>query len=78
MEPGEKGEFPANPHRLANIGTFRAYIEVYLRTNPRVYQAMTLMVRTLEPTPRGSVDLTELFYRNHRLGGLWKHPGRYF
>ena len=53
MELGEKGEFPANPHRLANIGTFRAHIEVYLRTNPRVYQTMTRTLRTLEPTPVG-------------------------
>ncbi|NDP62908.1 MAG: mechanosensitive ion channel family protein [Polaromonas sp.] len=53
VELGEKGAFPANQHRLTNIGTFRAYIEVYLRGNPRVHQAMTLMVRTLEPTPEG-------------------------
>ena len=50
---GEKGTFPANQRRLTNIGTFRAYIEVYLRGNPRIHQGMTLMVRTLEPTPEG-------------------------
>ena len=50
---GEKGEFPANQYRLTNIGTFRAYIEVYLRGNPGVHQGMTLMVRTMEPTPEG-------------------------
>ena len=52
-ELGEKGEFLANQHRLTNIGTFRAYIEAYLRSNPRIHQDMTLMVRTMEPTPEG-------------------------
>lgn len=50
---GEKSEFPANQWRLTNIGTFRAYVEAYLRANPRVHQTMTLMVRTLESTPEG-------------------------
>ena len=53
VELGEKGTFPANQRRLTNIGTFRAYVEVYLRGNPRIHQGMTLMVRTLEPTPEG-------------------------
>jgi len=52
-ESGDKGGFPANQRRLTNIGTFRAYIEAYLRSNPRVHQGMMLMVRTLEPTPEG-------------------------
>ena len=50
---GEKVEFLGNQHRLTNIGTFRAYIECYLRANPRINQNMTLMVRTLESTPEG-------------------------
>ena len=50
---GEKGAFPANQRRLTNIGTFRAYVEVYLRGSPRIHQGMTLMVRALEPTPEG-------------------------
>jgi miniconductance mechanosensitive channel len=53
VQLGEKGEFPANQYRLTNIGTFRAYAEVYLRGNPAVHQAMMLMVRTMEPTPEG-------------------------
>ena len=52
-ESGGKGGFPANQRRLTNIGTFRAYIEAYLRSNSRVHQGMMLMVRTLEPTPEG-------------------------
>lgn len=50
---GDKSEFPANQWRLTNIGTFRAYVDAYLRANPRVNQTMTLMVRTLEATPEG-------------------------
>ena len=50
---GDKGTFPANQRRLTNIGTFRAYVEVYLRGSPRIHQGMTLMVRALEPTPEG-------------------------
>ncbi len=50
---GERVEFTANQRRLTNIGTFRAYIEAYLRANPGIHQDMTLMVRTLESTPEG-------------------------
>lgn len=39
--------------RLTNIGTFRAYIERYLRNHPGIHQGMTLMVRQLSPTPEG-------------------------
>ena len=40
--------------RLSNIGSFRAYVEHYLRNNPGIHQSgMTLMVRQLSPTPEG-------------------------
>lgn len=40
--------------KLTNIGSFRAYIEYYLRNNPSIHQvSMTLMVRQLSPTPEG-------------------------
>lgn len=52
-EHGEQAQFAANQRRLTNIGTFRAYIEAYLMANPRIHQGMTLMVRTMEPTPEG-------------------------
>lgn len=40
--------------KLTNIGTFRAYIDKYLRNNPGIHQSgMTLMVRQLSPTPEG-------------------------
>ncbi len=40
--------------KLTNIGSFRAYVEHYLRNNPGIHQSrMTLMVRQLSPTPEG-------------------------
>ena len=42
-----------NGRRLTNIGSFRAYIEAYLRSHPSVHQEMTLMVRQLDPGPDG-------------------------
>lgn len=39
--------------KLTNIGTFRAYIDKYLRNHPGIHQNMTLMVRQISPTPEG-------------------------
>ena len=39
--------------RLTNIGTFRAYMDAYLRQHPRVAQDMTLMVRQLASSEVG-------------------------
>ena len=50
---GERVALLANQRRLTNIGTFRAYVEAYLRAHPGIHQHMTLMVRTLQPTPEG-------------------------
>lgn len=44
---------PANLRHLTNIGTFRAYIEWYLRNHPHIHQKMTLLVRQLNPTSDG-------------------------
>src|SRR5690606_27373494 len=38
---------------LTNLGTFRAYVQAYLRANARLRQDMTMIVRTLEATPEG-------------------------
>ena len=50
---GERVKLVANQRRLTNIGTFRAYVLAYLQAHPDIHQTMTLMVRTLEPTPEG-------------------------
>lgn len=42
-----------NGRRLTNIGTFRAYIESYLRHHPSINTEMTLIVRQLAPDGRG-------------------------
>lgn len=50
---GEKGLAPLNQRRLTNLGTFRVYVESYLRHNPRIRQDMTLLVRQLAPGADG-------------------------
>jgi miniconductance mechanosensitive channel len=45
--------FLANSRRLTNIGTFRAYVDAYLRQHTGINQHMILMVRQLSPTPDG-------------------------
>lgn len=49
----EAGRDPINARRATNIGTFRAYVEQYLRAHPRINQDMTLLVRQLQPTETG-------------------------
>ncbi len=44
---------PLNGRRLTNLGTFRIYIEEYLKHHPKIRKDMTLMVRQLAPTPQG-------------------------
>jgi len=42
-----------NGRRMTNIGTFRAYVEAYLRNNSKIHQEMTFLVRQLAPGPNG-------------------------
>jgi len=42
-----------DPRRLTNVGTFRAYVRHYLRNHPMIHQEMTLLVRPLQPGPKG-------------------------
>jgi miniconductance mechanosensitive channel len=48
-----QGNDPVNSRRITNIGTFRAYVERYLRTHKGVHQDMPLVVRQLTPTSDG-------------------------
>ncbi len=48
-----EGRDPVNQRRVTNLGTFRAYVFAYLRANPRISGAMTLLVRQLQPTGQG-------------------------
>lgn len=45
--------YQINGRRLTNLGTFRAYLEAYLRHHPNIHQNMTLMVRQLAPSSNG-------------------------
>lgn len=42
-----------NGRRLTNLGSFRAYLERYLKSHKDIRQDMTLMVRQLPPTHEG-------------------------
>ena len=42
-----------NARRVTNLGTFRAYVERYLRSHPGIHTDMTLLVRQLQPTTEG-------------------------
>ncbi|GAA4522850.1 mechanosensitive ion channel family protein [Chelativorans composti] len=50
---GEHAAVPANTRRATNIGTFRAYVQSYLRAHPGVHKGMTIMVRQMAPEPHG-------------------------
>ncbi|KWQ05131.1 MAG: mechanosensitive ion channel [Acinetobacter harbinensis] len=42
-----------NQRRLTNLGTFRAYVEFYLKQHAGISQNQSLMVRQLQPTSEG-------------------------
>ena len=42
-----------NGRRMTNIGTFRKYIEEYLKRHPMIHKDMTFMVRQLQSTEKG-------------------------
>lgn len=50
LGPAEAG---LNRRRLTNIGTFRAYVESYLKAHPNLRLDLTMIVRQLEPGPEG-------------------------
>jgi miniconductance mechanosensitive channel len=50
---GRNPQLNADIRRLTNLGTFRVYIERYLRAHPRIHREMTLLVRQHNPTPTG-------------------------
>lgn len=42
-----------NQRRLTNLGTFRAYVEFYLRQHHGIAQNQTILVRQMQPTSEG-------------------------
>ncbi len=53
VEHGIDVSVAANGRRLTNVGTFRAYIDAYLRHHPMIHNDMTFLVRHLAPTAEG-------------------------
>ena len=49
----QQGAKPINERRVTNLGTFRAYVEQYLRNHAGVNQELTLLVRQLQPGATG-------------------------
>lgn len=44
---------PINSRKLTNLGTFRIYIEEYLKSNKNIHENMTFLVRHLKPNENG-------------------------
>lgn len=55
-----------NGRHLTNIGTFRAYVEAYLRHHPMIRQDMTFLVRQLPPVDKGLPIEIYVFSREQR------------
>ena len=52
-EHGLDGSNLVNGRHQTNLGVFRAYLELYLKSLPAVNQELTCMVRQLQPTEKG-------------------------
>lgn len=52
-EHGLDSSSPTNGRRLTNLGTLRAYLTAYLKTNTNIHKDMTCMVRQLQPGAEG-------------------------
>ena len=46
-------QFLFNKRRITNIGTYRAYIEYYLKKNDQIHKSLTFLVRQLAPSENG-------------------------
>ena len=43
----------ANGRRITNIGTFRAYIQTYLKNHSKIHDKLTFLIRQLSPSEKG-------------------------
>jgi len=57
---------PVNGRQMTNIGTFRKYIEAYLREIPELHPEMIFLVRQLQPTDRGLPIEVYVFSKDQR------------
>ena len=42
-----------NGRRLTNIGTYRAYIQAYLKNHVQIHEELTFLIRQLAPSEKG-------------------------
>lgn len=66
-----------NERRMTNVGTFRAYLQEYLRHHPRIREDMTLMVRQLAPDANG-LPIEIYCFTNTVVWAEYEDPGGYF
>ena len=50
---GSKANDVINARSMTNLGTFRAYVNEYLKNHPQISKSNTLLVRQLQPTENG-------------------------
>lgn len=55
-----------NGRRMTNIGTFRKYVEEYLKRHPMIHKELTFMVRQLSPTEKGLPIEIYVFSKDQR------------
>ncbi len=65
-EQGVDASSVVNGRRLTNLGTFRAYLEAYLRSLPYADPSQTLMVHQKPPTEKGLPLQIYLFSKEQR------------
>jgi len=65
-EKGVTGECLVNGRHMTNLGTFRRYIEEYLRNHSDIHKDMTFLVRHLQPTDKGLPIEIYVFSREQR------------
>lgn len=58
-----------NGRRLTNLGTFRAYVQAYLKNHPQISESMTFLVRQLASGPEGVPIEIYVFSKEQR----WVH-----
>lgn len=63
---GVDDSLPVNGRRLTNIGTFRKYVEEYLKHHPKIHNDMTFLVRHLQPTDKGLPVQIYVFSKDQR------------
>lgn len=63
---GVDPESPLDGRRLTNLGTFRAYLDAYLRANPNIRSDMTFLVRQLPPSGEGIPIEIYVFSKDQR------------